>query len=206
MRVVLLLILIASFGCKGNDDETKQPGVTTGKDSVVRLPDTNNPYASVDVSPMDMVYYPIDFPKLKTAKQVQGDPLVRIIYSRPHKAGREIFGGLQKYNEHWRLGANESSEIQLFSATTIQNRKIPAGRYILYCIPDSSKWIIVLNSHTDSWGLQQDTQKDIARFEIPIEKTTQHFELFTMGFEKTSNGANLIMVWDNVLARLPFRW
>ena len=206
MRYIFLITFISLLACNDNGETQSDPVDTGSKDSVVRLPETNNQYATYDVSPMDMVYFPLDFPKMKMADPSLGDPLIRVIYSRPKKAGRAIFGGLQKYGETWRLGANESTELQLFKDATIKDKKIPAGRYIMYCVPDSTQWTIVLNSNTDSWGLQHDKKKDVARFNIKTEQAPNAFELFTMGFEKTDTGANLVMAWDNVLARLPISW
>src|SRR5437868_7789856 len=87
----VLLALMFVFSCK-----EKEPGVSVKpvppKDSTQTIsPDTSNPYVVVDVSPMDMSYYPVDYPKLKMAKQVTDPPVMRLIYSRPHLQGREIF-------------------------------------------------------------------------------------------------------------------
>ena len=165
-----------------------------------------NPYASVDVSPMDISYYPADYPKLKMSNSSIAAPYARIVYSRPQKAGRTVFGGLVKFGETWRMGANESTELDLYSDATIQNKKIKAGRYILYCIPEKDKWTIVLNNNIDSWGLHPDEKKDAARFSISPIQTTNAVEFFTMVFEKTSPAIELIMAWDNIEARLPFNF
>ena len=204
MRTVLFMLAIICISCNGND-EVKTPNETGKKDSTIRLPESN-PYAVVDVSPMDMVYYPIDYPKLKMTGEADQLPLVRVIYSRPKKAGRTIFGGLQKYGEPWRLGANESTEIEFYKSATIQNKKVDPGSYILYCIPDSTSWTIVLNSNVHSWGLRPDPSKDVARFTVPTQQPPSPFELFTIGFEKKDQGADMVMAWDNVMARLPIRW
>lgn len=179
------------------------------------LPDTNiaapqnvpaNMYAGMDISPMDMSYFPVDYPKIKMTNSAAPPPVARVIYSRPHLQKRHLFHDLLKYNEPWRLGANEATEIDFYKAVTIQEKKIEPGRYILYCIPHTDTWTIVLNSNIDSWGLQQDTSKDIQRFEIPVTTTHTSQEYFTMVFEKTGDGADLVMNWDNLLAKLPVRF
>lgn len=163
-----------------------------------------NPYVIVDVSPMDISYYPVDYPKIKMTDSVRIPRLfARIIYSRPHLQGRHLFHDLLKYGEPWRLGANESTELELYSAATIQGKTIKAGRYVLYCIPQPDSWTIVLNSNIDSWGLHPDPAKDIARFTVPVTQTNNRLEYFTMLFEKTASGASIIMAWDNLEARLP---
>ena len=113
-----------------------------------------------------------------------------------------MFGQILKYGEPWRLGANEATEIQFYKDVTIQGKKIKAGRYMLYCIPYEDKWTIVFNSNIDSWGLKIDPSKDLYRFDIPVSTNNPSLEYFTMVFEKTDRGANLLMGWDTILARL----
>jgi hypothetical protein len=40
-----------------------------------------NPYAPVDISPMDMSYWPVDYPKLRLTGDRITLPLARVIYS-----------------------------------------------------------------------------------------------------------------------------
>jgi hypothetical protein len=99
--------------------------------------------------------------------------------------------------------AIEASEIEFFKSVTIEGQRISKGRYIIYCIPFEDKWVIVFNTNLFSWGLHQDTDKDIAKIEIPVYKSEKNIEYFTMVFQPSATGANLIMGWDNVQAALP---
>lgn len=166
-----------------------------------------NPYAAVDLSPMDISYFPVDYPIQKMAKKITGPPVVRVIYSRPHKQGRKIFGNLLKYGEPWRLGANEATEIEFFQSVTIQNNRVERGRYTIYCIPKDSTWTIVLNTNVYSWGLKPNPEQDAYKFEVPVERPQSSIEFFTMVFEKaTDGGASLLITWDDVLVRLPVKF
>jgi hypothetical protein len=186
---------------------------TDGRQTAAALPAQNdseiikrpaaNPYLSIDLSPADIIYFPVDYPVIRMSEKGKLLPVVRVIYSRPHKQGRKIFGSLLKYGEPWRLGANEATEIEFFNTVTIQNKKIEKGRYILYCIPQTDSWTIVFNSNVYSWGLTPDSTKDLYRFTIPVEVSPVSIEYFTMVFQKSTGGANLIMAWDDVVARLP---
>jgi len=203
-----LLLLLAGtvflFSCK---EKEQQPAVknSLAKDSIqnVDADSSSTPYVIVDVSPMDMSYYPENYPKLKMAKQISQPPVVRLIYSRPHLQGRELFHDVLKYGEYWRMGANEATEIEFFRDVTIQNKKVKAGRYILYCILGPASWKMALNSNLDSWGLQQDSTKDIQHFDIPVTHGNPSLEYLTMIFAKTNTGAELIIAWDDVVAKLP---
>src|SRR5687767_5582651 len=88
----------------------------------------------VDKSPMDMSYYPANYPVLKIQAKTKESPVARVVYSRPQKAGRVIFGSLVKYGEVWRLGANEATEIEFFRNVRLGGKKISKGRYTLCAI------------------------------------------------------------------------
>jgi hypothetical protein len=199
--IVLLIFLLS---CQNK--ESKGPDVKKKEtDNVTRIkPQTSlNPYSAVDVSPMDMSYFPAEYAKMKMAKTISTPPLARVIYSRPHLEGRHIFKEVLKYGEPWRLGANEATELELFTDVTIERTKIKKGRYSIYCIPQPDKWEIIINTTTDTWGLQPDSSKDLAAFEVPVKQTDNQVEYFTIVFEKIESGANLLMAWDNIEVRLP---
>lgn len=208
----LLIFLCNLFiiSCNNQKDEKKQPEekITQNKiqDSIPVSEKITTPYSLPDISPMDMCYFPADYPKLKMAKATTKAPLARVIYSRPHLQGRKLFDGILNYGEPWRLGANESTELDLYSDATIAGKKIKSGRYVLYCIPEKDEWTIVINTNIDSWGLQPDSTKDIAHFTIPSKEINNHLEYLTILFMKTDNGAELIMAWDNTEARLPIQF
>jgi hypothetical protein len=63
----------------------------------------------------------------------------------------------------------------------------------------------VLNSNIDSWGLKQDAEKDVQRFTVPAvhDHGSPSLEYFTIVFEKTGSGANMIMAWGDIAAKLP---
>lgn len=206
-----VLLLAAVYSCNDRKAEKKDSTVSpkyTPVDTAEKVQQAlaNDPFAPVDISPMDMSYYPPNYPMLKMTKDATTPPIARVIYSRPHLQGRQLFHALLKYGEPWRLGANESTEIEFFRDVTIQKKKIKAGRYVLYCIPQPDTWTIILNSNIDSWGLQPDSTKDIARFDVTVKQTDRHLEYLTILFEKNGNGAALTMAWDNLEARLPINF
>lgn len=206
--IIQLLFIVFIISCNNKNGADHVINDTTKKDSASfidpeRIP---NPYAPIDVSPMDMSYFPVDYPKLKMAGDIGTPPVIRLIYSRPHLQGRKLFQNLLKYGEPWRLGANEATEIEFYRNVSIQGKKISAGRYVLYSIPEENKWTIVLNTNIDTWGLKIDASKDIQRFEIPIAHNNPRLEYLTMIFERTNFGAELIIGWDDVLGRLPIEF
>jgi len=208
MRFVpVAFILIVAVSCNDTStNKTAKPRLQLKDTSLTQNETRRNPYSLIDVSPMDMCYFPVDYTKLRMTGSIKVPPVARVIYSRPHLQGRALFHGLLNYDEPWRLGANESTEIQLFKKVTIQNKPVNEGRYILYCIPHENNWTIVFNKNIDTWGLKPDSTQDAYRFDIPVKQTNNRIEFFTMVFEKSAEGANLLMAWDDVEARLPLHF
>ena len=188
-----------------------QDNTNPGSNNVVITPSSSSPggqviNASLDKSPMDMSYYPVDYPKEKMTKNTTEPLVARVIYSRPKKDGRVIFGDVLKYGAPWRLGANEATEIEFFQDVTVDNHKIDKGRYIIYCIPFQDNWKLVLNNDLFTWGLKIDSTKDIYSFRVPVVKTRYPFELFTMEFSKAEKGMNLNIAWDNARVAVPIKY
>jgi len=199
----LVWIMAIASGC----DQHSSSGSNT---VTVNPPVSNNQpvdlQPGLDKSPMDMIYYPIDYPKLKMSGNFSEPLIARIIYSRPQKNHRVIFGDLIKYGSVWRLGANEASEIEFFRDVNITGKKVQKGRYVIYCVPQQDNWTIVLNDDLYTWGLKIDSTKDQYKFNIPVAKTRFPYELFTMEFEKAEKGMKLSMEWDSLKASLPITW
>ncbi len=194
----LALTVIASCNSSVNRQD-KSLNVSDTLKSV----ESTNPYITLDQSPMDMSYFPNNYPILKMNGTDSTSLVARVIYSRPQKKGRMILGepgtkSLREYGKEWRLGANEATEIEFFQNVMINGKTIAKGRYIIYCIPFPDKWTIVLNTNLFTWGLHMDKQKDVFSVNVPVELQAPPLEDFTMVFEPAAYGANLIIAWDNV--------
>ncbi|MBC7867212.1 MAG: DUF2911 domain-containing protein [Gloeobacteraceae cyanobacterium ES-bin-316] len=158
----------------------------------------------VDKSPLDISYYPDNYPVLKIQDKVTEPLVARIIYSRPQKNTRVVFGELIEYGKVWRLGANEATEIEFYLPVKINNVKIKKGRYSIYAIPNAEKWTIIINKENDTWGsFRYDPKKDIVRMDVPVQKQATPTESFCLMFEKAAAGFVLNALWDDVKVSLP---
>src|SRR6201995_4065508 len=90
--------------------------------------------SNLDSSPLDVSYYPVNYPVLTIQDKVSEPLVARVVYSRPQKKGRKLFGHLIGYGQVWRLGANEATEIEFFRDVKIDNKTIKKGRYTLYAL------------------------------------------------------------------------
>ena len=157
-------------------------------------------FPGIDSSPADFSYFPVNAAKAKDSS----GPLIRVLYSRPAKKGREIFGILEQFGKVWRVGANESTEIKFYKPVVINNKRVKAGAYSLFIIPDKNSWVFILNKQTDRWGaFAYDEAKDIIRTEVPINTLPKPLETLSIIFKPIHRGAALVIAWDKTSAELP---
>ncbi len=158
----------------------------------------------LDKSAMDMSYYPVNYPILRIQDKASEPLVARLVYSRPLRNGRNVFGELLEYNKIWRLGANEATEIEFYKDVLINGKVVPKGRYTLYGIPLEDKWTIIVNRETDIWGaFKYDSGKDVVRVDAAVQKQTEPQEAFTMFFEKSNGGFVMVAAWDTSLVTVP---
>lgn len=157
-----------------------------------------------DKSPLDISYCPVNYPLLRLQDKVTESLTARVLYSRPAREGRTIYGGLIEYGKIWRMGANEATEIEFYKNVKIGDRQVPKGRYTLYAVVNEDSWTFVINKDTDCWGaFRYDEKKDVARLTVPVRQLEENVEIVSMVFEKTPGGSNLVVAWGEVSAALP---
>ena len=154
-------------------------------------------FAKMDVSPMDIALYRND----------NNEPIARVIYSRPQRRDREVFGKLVPYGEVWRTGANEATEVTFYKNVEIAGAKVDAGTYTLYSIPEEKEWTIILNRKTLTWGAYEYSEKlDLVRVNVPVRSMQNAIDALSMSFEKeTENSANLLIGWDKNYVKVPIK-
>ncbi|QYA25474.1 DUF2911 domain-containing protein [Gramella sp. MT6] len=152
-------------------------------------------FSKMDASPMDLAMY----------KDENDQAVARVIYSRPQKRNREIFGKLIPYGEVWRTGANEATEITFYQDMKIADAEVKAGTYTLYTIPGEKEWTVILNNKTNTWGAYEYSSKeDKVRINVPVRQAPNTIESLSMAFQESSNGADLLIGWDDSYVKVPF--
>lgn len=194
-KIIFACLLVSGHVCFAQTPASATSEQTTPS---LKLP-------QLDKSPMDMAYYPANYPVLRIQDKASEPLVARVIYSRPQKEGRTIYGGLVEYGKVWRLGANEATELELYKDVKVKDKKLPKGRYTLYAIPTENQWTIIFNKDTDIWGaFKYDEKKDALRVDVPVQKSSAVVEPFSIMFNKSTNGADMIVAWDEAMVTLPF--
>ena len=150
-----------------------------------------------DASPMDLAI---------ARPSKNAPPLARVIYRKKKKNGRDIFGGLVPYNEVWRTGANEATELTTYEPLMFGKTLLQPGSYTLYTIPNTDSWTIIINSETNAWGaFNYQKEKDVARIEVPCVQAVAPIETLSMIFKTDNKGTTLLIGWDDHYVEVPFK-
>jgi hypothetical protein len=135
------------------------------------------------------------------------DAYVKVTYSQPQKNEREVFGKLVPYDQVWRTGANEATEITVTKDILVNNLVLKAGTYSFFTIPGKEKWTIIFNTDLGLWGsYNYNTKLDVLRIEAPVQASDTIFEAFTMQFDQRNEVADLLMMWDTIKVIVPFKF
>src|SRR5690554_3264862 len=154
-------------------------------------------FPNIDASPMDLAI---------ARANKNSPPIARVIYSRPQKKGRDIFGELVSYNEVWRTGANEATELTIYTPLLLGKTVLKPGTYTLFTIPNKDKWTIIINSATDIWGaFNYKKEMDVARIKVSCMQAVAPIETLSMIFRPENDGTTLLIGWDDHYVEIPFK-
>lgn len=155
------------------------------------------------------------------ARTMLGDTYVRVVYGRPYKRGRaNIFGtkegnAVVPYGERWRTGANEATEITVTRDVLVGGQKLPAGTYSLSTTPGPTAWKVHFNSKLGLDGLgifanDTFTPVDLVPTDVLVVSASatalpeaKEVDQLTFDFEKTANGADMVLRWIRTEVRVP---
>ena len=164
-------------------------------------------WPNLDASTLDMIYYPqeVAWRNYLGEDQRNISPKIKVVYSRPAKKDRDIFGGLIPYGEEWRLGANEASTITFYAPVDVGGETIQAGTYTLSALVEKDFWTINFSSQAGIWGnANRDQALTVASFRTTVEMVSDNREELSMTFqEEDESQVNFIIEWDGRRVSLP---
>lgn len=141
-------------------------------------------------------------------EQEVGSGKIKITYSRPLVRGRKIFGELVPFDKLWRNGASDCTVITTSEDISFGNNVLKAGSYSIFSIPSINEWTIIVNSDTTLHGeTGYDEKKDIMRFKVPLEKSPNFYETFTIELNdiNSKGEAFLKILWENTMVKIPVK-
>ncbi|MGV9012741.1 MAG: DUF2911 domain-containing protein [Flavobacteriales bacterium] len=134
---------------------------------------------------------------------------INIDYSRPHKKGRTIFGGVVPFDTTWRTGANEPTTFLTDKDLMIAGKTLPAGKYTLWVVPHRENWDVIFNTKMYGWGINmqgkasRDTDADAIITTVPVQVLPEELEQFTISLEDPL--PTLVLAWDRTKVEVPLR-
>ncbi len=141
-------------------------------------------------------------------EQEVGSAKIKMTYSRPLVRGRKIFGELVPFHKLWRTGASDCTVITTSEDISFGSNVLKAGSYSIFSIPSTKEWTIIVNTDTTLHGeTGYDEKKDIMRFKVPIEKSPNFYESFTIELNDiNSKGEAFIKIlWENTMVKIPIK-
>ena len=88
----------------------------------------------------------------------------------------------------------------------INNTTIVAGTYTLFTIPESEEITFIINKATNIWGAYRyNSENDILRFKVPINKAEESLEAFSIAFSENDEIAKIHFGWELVRFEVPFK-
>lgn len=140
-----------------------------------------------------------------------GGSRVTIVYGRPYtkdpKSGepRKIWGELVKWDEPYRLGADEATLLLAQNPLKIGETTIPAGAYTLYLVPSekgTSK--LAFSTSLGKWGIPVDEKHDLARVDLKKDTLDKAVDQLTIAIGKEAPGGVIKITWENTQFSVPF--
>ncbi len=125
----------------------------------------------------------------KTANGKAGGADITIKYSSPAVKGRMIWGDLVPLGQVWRAGANEATTFTTSKDIMVEGKKLPAGTYSFFIIPNEYESTLIFNSVAEQWGaFDYDSSKDVLRVNVASQQTSSMeerlvYEVTDSGFE-----------------------
>ena len=155
-----------------------------------------------------------------------GGKWIEITYGRPIKRGREVFGGTgANYGKVanpdapvWRAGANNSTQLKTEVPLVINGKAVAPGTYTMFIDLKPNNWTLIVSNYKaqtrydpkntaevfGAFGYTPD--KDVVRAPMTLGTLPFVVEELTWSFTDMSDaGGKLTIMWDKVVASVPFR-
>lgn len=140
-------------------------------------------------------------------EQMVGLTNVEVVYARPSKKGRLVYGELVPYGKIWRTGANENTIVTFSDDVVIDGKTLPKGSYALYTVPKADAWELIFYKDTKNWGLpaQWDDNQVVLRTKVTPVNLTKEVEFFSIAVNPLDdNNGELVLQWERTAVPLKF--
>lgn len=141
---------------------------------------------------------------LDTTRALVSGADLQIVYSRPMRRGRVIFGNVVPWGQVWRTGANAATMFTTSRDLMFGNTLVPAGKYTLWTLPTATGAQLIINSQTGQWGTDYDPKRDFARLDLTTTMLSAPLDRFTISIDPSGSTPVLRIAWADREYSIPF--
>lgn len=106
---------------------------------------------------------------------------IRLDYGQPHLRGRSLHtDSLVPYDTLWRTGANAATTLHTDLDLVIGGATVAKGTYVVYTLPSSAGWKLVLQKNSGQSPMGYDPAKDVARIDLRRRELAEPIESLSM--------------------------
>ena len=125
-----------------------------------------------------------------------GSVRIAIEWGQPQARGREIWGALVKWDDHWMPGADEATTLTTDGAIAIGPIDVPAGDHTFYTWPTAARTQLLISRDAGQFHTTYDESLIIGRVDLTSAEAPVKLEGLTFGIEPNGSGATLTLSWD----------
>jgi len=126
---------------------------------------------------------------------------VTVVYFSPRMNGRKIFGGFVPYGQVWETGDGKPTMFATNTNLMVGGKRVPAGKYTIFTIPDMNKWTLIIKRGTGNPDLPYSYESsELVRVDLLVRRMTPDLESFTITFDQRRGGCVLNLRWEAVEA------
>ena len=120
-------------------------------------------------------------PPAKVTQKITSGATVTIDYSQPSVKGRTIGKDVEPMDgKVWRTGANEATTFETDKELSVEDGKLPAGKYSLFTIFNGNDVTVIFNKTSKQWGAYKYEEKeDILRIKAKASDASPASEKLT---------------------------
>lgn len=158
--------------------------------------------------------------------EYQGGKWIEMTFGRPIKRGRDVLGGTgANYGKVanpdapvWRAGANLTTQLATEVPLVIAGKTVAPGKYAVLIDLKPNNWTLIVSSRpmqtrydprntTELWGAYNYApDKDVVRAPMTLSALPFAVEQMSWQFvDMTDTGGKLAIMWDKVMASVPFK-
>lgn len=142
----------------------------------------------------------------RAGARLPGGGYLHVVYGKPYKRGRVVFGGLVGYDQVWVTGAHRATELVVTVPVAVGGVPLEPGVYSLFTTPRPDRWTLHLNS---ALGMhladEYDPALDVLAVDLLAETLAESVDAFTIEFMPADDGVDLRILWDGTAVSAPIR-